>query len=70
MEDPRKNPHARRFERLGHSEVLEKGLAVMDAAAVSLARDAGITVVVFSIHEEGEFVRILQGNGRCTTVSD
>lgn len=70
MEDPRKNPYARRFERLGHSEVLEKGLAVMDAAAVSLARDAGITVVVFSIHEEGEFVRILQGNGRCTTVSD
>ena len=67
--DPRKNPDARRYDHLSHSQVLEKGLAVMDAAAVSLARDAGIDVVVFSIHREGEFARILQGDGRCTTVS-
>jgi uridylate kinase len=49
--------------------VLERGLSVMDAAAVSLARDAGIPVIVFSIHNEGEFARILMGEGRCTTVS-
>ena len=68
-DDPRTSADARRYDRLTHSEVLEKGLAVMDAAAVSLARDADIDVVVFSIHEEGEFARILQGEGRCTTVS-
>ncbi|MCU0790356.1 MAG: uridine monophosphate kinase, partial [Nitratireductor sp.] len=67
--DPRKNPDAKRYERLTHTEVLEKGLSVMDAAAVSLARDAGIPVIVFSIHKEGEFARILMGEGRCTTVS-
>ncbi|MFZ1814470.1 MAG: UMP kinase [Rhizobiaceae bacterium] len=67
--DPRKDPTAKRYERLSHTDVLEKGLAVMDAAAVSLARDAGIPVVVFSIHEEGEFAKILKGEGRCTTVS-
>ncbi|MEC9342410.1 MAG: UMP kinase [Pseudomonadota bacterium] len=67
--DPREHADAVRHDRLTHSDVLEKGLAVMDAAAVSLARDAGITVVVFSIHQEGEFARILQGEGRCTTVS-
>jgi uridylate kinase len=67
--DPRKDANAVRYERLTHTEVLEKGLAVMDAAAVSLARDAGIPVVVFSIHKEGEFPRILKGEGRCTTVS-
>ena len=67
--DPKTDPDATRFDRLTHSQVLEKGLAVMDAAAVSLARDAGISVVVFSIHEEGEFAKILQGKGRCTTVS-
>lgn len=67
--DPRKDKSAVRYERLTHTEVLEKGLAVMDAAAVSLARDAGIPVVVFSIHKEGEFARILKGEGRCTTVS-
>lgn len=68
--DPRTNSSARRFDRLTHTEVLNNGLAVMDAAAVSLARDAGIPVIVFSIHTEGEFGRILSGNGRCTTVSD
>ncbi|MEM7464300.1 MAG: UMP kinase [Pseudomonadota bacterium] len=67
--DPRKNLNAVRFEKISHSEVLEKGLAVMDAAAVSLARDAGIPVIVFSIHNEGEFAKILTGGGHCTTVS-
>jgi uridylate kinase len=67
--DPRKNAAANRYETLTHSEVLKNGLAVMDAAAISLARDAGIPVIVFSIHKEGEFGRILDGNGRCTTVS-
>jgi uridylate kinase len=67
--DPRKNPQAKRYDRLTHTEVLERGLSVMDAAAVSLARDAGIPVIVFSIHNEGEFARILMGEGRCTTVS-
>jgi uridylate kinase len=68
--DPRMSAEATRFDRLTHTEVLNNGLAVMDAAAVSLARDAGIPVIVFSIHTEGEFGRILSGNGRCTTVSD
>lgn len=68
--DPRKNVNATRFERISHGDVLKKGLAVMDAAAVSLARDAGIPVIVFSIHKEGEFGRILEGTGRCTTVAD
>lgn len=67
--DPRKNLNAVRFNKISHSEVLEKGLAVMDAAAVSLARDAGIPVIVFSIHNEGEFAKILTGGGHCTTVS-
>ncbi len=68
--DPRKTPDATRYEKISHTKVLEQGLTVMDAAAVSLARDAGIPIVVFSIHEEGEFAKILQGKGRCTTVSD
>ncbi|MEZ5789476.1 MAG: UMP kinase [Nitratireductor sp.] len=68
--DPRSNPDAERYERISHTEVLNRGLSVMDAAAVSLARDAQIPIVVFSIHEEGGFGEILQGRGRCTTVSD
>jgi uridylate kinase len=67
--DPKKDSKATRFTTISHTQILEKGLEVMDAAAVSIARDAGIPVVVFSLAQKGEFARILQGKGRCTTVS-
>ncbi|MDE1158775.1 MAG: UMP kinase [Neorhizobium sp.] len=68
--DPKKDPHATRFDTLTHSEVLDKGLAVMDVAAVALARENSIPIVVFSIHEKGEFAKILTGGGLKTIVSD
>ncbi len=68
--DPKKDPHATRFETLTHQEVLSKGLAVMDTAAVALARENHIPIIVFSIHEAGGFADILTGKGRCTVVKD
>ncbi|MBN9045833.1 MAG: UMP kinase [Rhizobiales bacterium] len=68
--DPKKDPSATRFDRLTHSEVLERGLAVMDTAAVALARENDIPIIVYSIHEKGGLAEILQGRGRCTIVSD
>ncbi|TDK38742.1 UMP kinase [Rhizobium deserti] len=68
--DPKKFPDATRFETLTHSEVLDKGLAVMDVAAVALARENSIPIIVFSIHEKGGFAQILTGGGRKTIVSD
>jgi uridylate kinase len=66
--DPRTNPKARRFERLTYNEVLSRDLKVMDAAAVSLARDNGIPVIVFDIHKVGELAAVLAGAGRATIV--
>ena len=68
--DPKKVPDATRFERLSHAEVLEKGLAVMDVAAVSLARENSIPIIVFSIHEKGGLAAIVTGGGRGTVVAD
>ena len=68
--DPKKDKKAIRFERLTHADVLAKGLEVMDAAAVALARDNRIPVVVFSIRQAGAFVDILKGTGRATIVAD
>lgn len=68
--DPKTDPTAVRFEQLTHSEVLQRGLAVMDVAAVALARENHIPIVVFSIHEKGEFAKILSGTGRATIVTD
>jgi len=68
--DPKKDPEATRFDHLTHKEVLDRGLAVMDVAAVALARENSIPIVVFSIHEKGRFAEILTGGGLKTIVSD
>ncbi|SEB35839.1 uridylate kinase [Nitratireductor aquibiodomus] len=68
--DPRKDPSATRYERLSHARVIRDGLAIMDTAAIALARENHIPIIVFSIHEEGGFNAILKGGGHCTIVSD
>jgi len=68
--DPKKFPDATRFDNITHDEVLNKGLAVMDVAAVALARENSIPIIVFSIHEKGEFAKIMVGEGRATIVRD
>ncbi|MCE9523236.1 MAG: UMP kinase [Alphaproteobacteria bacterium] len=68
--DPKKNPKAERYDRLGYMDVLSRDLKVMDASAVSLARESGIPIVVFNIHEKMNFVRVLQGQGLSTVISN
>ena len=68
--DPKKDPGAVRYERLTHHDVLAKDLKVMDAAAISLARENNIPIVVFDIHEPGNFVRALTGRALSTVIED
>lgn len=67
--DPKADPSAERYSEITHDEVLAKGLKVMDAAAVALARDRGIPIVVFSIHQPGELLAVAHGRGRATIVT-
>jgi uridylate kinase len=66
--DPRKVPDAIRFERLTYLEVLSRDLAVMDASAISLARENGLPIVIFNIHAAGAFAQVMRGEGRFTTI--
>jgi uridylate kinase len=68
--DPRKDPNAVRYDRLDYLDVLARDLGVMDASAVSLARENHIPILVFSIQEPGGFGDVMQGRGRCTIVAD
>ena len=68
--DPKKEPGAQRYERLGYQEVLAQDLKVMDASAIALMRDNAIPIVVFSIRERGSLRRVLQGEGVFTTIAD
>ena len=68
-EDPKKNPKAERYDRLTYRDVLEKRLEIMDFAAITLCRENGIPLIVFSNKEKGAFSLALQGQGRLTTVT-
>lgn len=67
--DPKKNPDAKRYETLTYHDVLSKDLKVMDAAAISLARENNIPIVVFSLHETGACSRVVCGQGDFTTIT-
>jgi uridylate kinase len=67
--DPKKDPSAQRYETLSHQDVLAKDLRVMDASAISLMRDNQIPIVVFSIRERGNFLKVLTGEGVYTTIT-
>ncbi len=68
--DPRLEPGAERYDRLSYMTVLKRDLKVMDASAISLARENGIPIVVFSIHDPGAFVKVLGGEGLCTIIGE
>ncbi len=66
--DPKKDPKATRYDRLTYSEVLAKDLRVMDGAAIALARDNRLPVIVFSIEEPGNLLKALRGEARQTVI--
>ena len=66
--DPRKDPQARRYEELSYLDVLANDLAVMDAAAISLARENKLPILVFNIHAPGAFAAVIRGEGRFTRI--
>jgi uridylate kinase len=68
--DPKRDPHARRFERLSFHDVLAKDLKVMDASAIALARESNIPIIVFSVHAPGTLARVLRGEGPHTTITE
>jgi uridylate kinase len=68
--DPKKDPTATRYGRVSYQEVLAKDLRFMDASAISLMRDNHIPIVVFSIRERGNLLKVLSGTGVHTTIAD
>ncbi|HKN46776.1 MAG TPA: UMP kinase [Candidatus Polarisedimenticolia bacterium] len=59
--DPRKEPGARRFEEITYLQVLEKGLKVMDATAISLCMDNRVPIIVFNLAARGNIRRVVMG---------
>ncbi len=66
--DPKKHPDAERYDRLSYREVLTKELKVMDGAAIILARDNKVPILVFSLHNPGSFADVVRGGGVFTEI--
>lgn len=68
--DPKRDPSAKRYDRLTHQEAIERNLKVMDATAFALARENRMPIIVFSIGERGAIEQVLRGKGRATLVGE
>ncbi len=66
--DPKTNPDAVRYDQLTFTEVLVKGLNVMDASAIALARENNIPILVFPLSEERSLGRVLEGEKDLYTI--
>ena len=67
-DDPRVNRNAVKYDQLSYMDMLNEGLEVMDSTASSLCMDNDIPLIVFSITEEGNIKRVVQGEVLGTTI--
>jgi uridylate kinase len=68
--DPMKDSSAKRYEHLSYLRVLSDNLRVMDMAAIALARENKLPIIIFSIREDKGFVQAVKGTGRFTRVNE
>jgi len=68
--DPAIAKDAVRYDQLTYMDVLSKDLRVMDASAISLARENGIPILVFSIENVGAFADVIRGRGTFTIINE
>ena len=67
--DPKRDPHAERYDTLTHDQAISQNLAIMDTAAFALARENRIPILVFSIEEDGAICGALEGRAAATLVT-
>jgi uridylate kinase len=59
--DPLIHKKAKKFEKLSYIEVLQRGLKIMDAPAISLCMDNHLPIIVFNLTEKGNIKRVVLG---------
>jgi len=68
--DPKIDSNAKKYDKLSYLDVLSKDLKVMDASAISLARENNIPIVVCSILKDKNLSKVLSGQGSYTIISN
>ena len=68
--DPMKHRDAKKFDKLGYLQVLERDLKVMDSTAISLCRDNELPIIVFNLKTRGNMKRVICGEPVGTLVGE
>ena len=68
--DPIKNTNAKKISEISYSDYLNKEIKVMDATAISLAKDRSLPIIIFSILKSSNIIDIVDGNGSYSTIKE
>jgi uridylate kinase len=59
--DPKRHADAVKFDEISYMDIIQRGLQVMDISAVSLCKDNNLPMIIFSMRERGNILRVIQG---------
>ena len=68
--DPNENPNAKKISIISYSDYLNKDIKVMDATAISLAKDRSLPIIIFSILKSSNIIDIVNGNGSYSIIKN
>ena len=68
-DDPKKNPDAKKYDKIRYSEIIEKSLKVIDSSAASICNDNGIPTIVFALSEPENIIKVIAGEDIGTIIS-
>ena len=68
--DPVSNKDAKKISRISYSEYLNKDIKVMDATAISLAKDRSLPIIIFSILKSSNMIDIVEGKGSYSIINE
>ncbi len=66
--DPKENINAKKISKISYSEYLNKDIKVMDATAISLAKDRSLPIIIFSIMKSSNIIDIIEGKGSYSVI--
>jgi uridylate kinase len=67
--DPVKNPSSKRFKSITYEEYIERGLKVMDMTSITLAMGQNLPIIVFSLREKGNILKVVSEQDTGTLIS-
>ena len=67
--DPIINPQSKKIDNISYSNFLQKEIKVMDATAISLAKDRSLPIIIFSILQPSNIIDIIEGKGSYSLIN-